>query len=62
MTRNSSALAVLTATALALAACGGGQDVDRSASGATAPDGSERCSANNAGGTITVAPLIHGPV
>ena len=55
MTRATSALAVLAATTLALTACGGGgADSTASASGATAPDQSERCTADRVGGTITM--------
>ena len=55
MTRAIRALSVLATATIALTACGGGgTDTDRSASGATTPDQSERCTAELAGGTITM--------
>ena len=55
MSRAIRALSVLTTATLALTACGGGgPDTDRSASGATVPDQSERCTADRVGGTITM--------
>ena len=55
MTRALRALSVLATATIALTACGGGgSDTDRSASGATAPDQSERCTADRVGGTITM--------
>ena len=55
MTRSIRALSVLATATIALTACGGGgPDSDNSASGATAPDQSERCTADHVGGTITM--------
>ncbi|MDV8001397.1 ABC transporter substrate-binding protein [Rhodococcus sp. IEGM 1408] len=56
MNRTTSALAVLAAATLTLTACGGGGDDSTSAAGGEgqAPDQSERCTADLAGGTITV--------
>ena len=55
MTRAIRALSVLATATIALTACGGGGgDTDRSASGANTPDQSERCTADRAGGTITM--------
>ena len=55
MTRAIRALSVLATATIALTACGGGgPDSDNSASGATAPDQSERCTADHVGGTITM--------
>ena len=55
MTRAIRALSVLATATIALTACGGGgSDNDRSASGATTPEQSERCTADRAGGTITM--------
>lgn len=54
MNRTTVALASLAAATLTLSACGGGGDTAESASGATAPDQSERCTADKAGGTITM--------
>ena len=53
--RAPSALAVLAATTLALTACGGGgSESTANASGASAPDQSERCTEDRVGGTITM--------
>ena len=55
MKRTTSALAVLAAATLTLTACGGGDDSSSAAGGGgQAPDQSERCTEDNAGGTITV--------
>ena len=55
MSRAIRALSVLATATIALTACGGGgSDSDSSASGAAAPDQSERCTADLAGGTITM--------
>ncbi|MDV8001398.1 ABC transporter substrate-binding protein [Rhodococcus sp. IEGM 1408] len=54
MNRTTVALATLATAALTLTACGGGGDAAESASGATAPDQSERCTEDKAGGTITM--------
>ena len=56
MKRTTSALAVLAAATLTLTACGGGGDESTSAAGGEgqAPDQSERCTEDRAGGTITV--------
>ncbi|MBB0970469.1 ABC transporter substrate-binding protein [Dietzia aerolata] len=55
MPRAIRALSVLATATIALTACGGGgPDATNSASGATAPDQSERCTADRAGGTITM--------
>lgn len=55
MTRSIRALSVLATATIALTACGGGgPDSDSSASGATAPDQTERCTADRVGGTITM--------
>lgn len=55
MTRAIRALSVLATATIALSACGGGgSDTDSSASGALAPDQSERCTEDRVGGTITM--------
>ncbi|MDX2358465.1 ABC transporter substrate-binding protein [Dietzia sp. PP-33] len=56
MKRTTSALAVLAAATLTLTACGGGGDDSSAAAGGEglAPDQSERCTEDRAGGTITV--------
>ncbi|MFN3601475.1 MAG: ABC transporter substrate-binding protein [Dietzia sp.] len=56
MKRTTSALAVLAAATLTLTACGGGGDDSTTAAGGEglAPDQSERCTEDRAGGTITV--------
>ncbi|MCT1864551.1 peptide ABC transporter substrate-binding protein [Dietzia sp. HMSC21D01] len=57
MKRTTGAMAVLAAAALTLSACGGGGDESTSAAGGAegqAPDQSERCTEDLAGGTITV--------
>ncbi|MBB1039738.1 MULTISPECIES: ABC transporter substrate-binding protein [unclassified Dietzia] len=56
MKRTTSALAVLAAATLTLTACGGGGDDSTAAAGGEglAPDQSERCTEDRAGGTITV--------
>ncbi|AWH92841.1 ABC transporter substrate-binding protein [Dietzia lutea] len=57
MKRTTGAMAVLAAAALTLSACGGGGDETTSAAGGAegqAPDQSERCTEDLAGGTITV--------
>ena len=53
MNRTISAMALLAATTVVLTGCGGGSDAELSSSGAIAPDQSERCTAERAGGTIT---------
>ncbi|WP_010541029.1 ABC transporter substrate-binding protein [Dietzia alimentaria] len=52
--RSTRVLTVLASATLALTACGGGGGADRSASSASAPDQSERCTEDKAGGTITM--------
>ena len=53
MNRTISAMALLAATTVVLTGCGGGSDAELSSTGAIAPDQSERCTAERAGGTIT---------
>lgn len=56
MKRTTSAMAVLAAAALTLSACGGGEESTSASGGAEgqAPDQSERCTEDRAGGEITV--------